>query len=189
MTTRDAAQEIGVSRRTLQRHIKSGKLKTTQRRGKCALISRADLARYVRDGAARGQSLRARADSVDDRVSALEQRVQTLEALLDITPTRRVVLSDEDVVTYRERLHSILHTRKRWMISDISALINDVARLSPETVSAVSAKLLHAAMERCIVEARLLRHSRSEIYAGRAILIMRELGVSPGEVEHLASDW
>lgn len=119
----------------------------------------------------------------------LTQRIATLEALLDVTHQRRLTLSADEVEQYRERLISVLASKRRWLISDVSSMIGDIARLSPETATAVGKTLLCSALERSVVEARLLRHTRSEIYAGRAQLIIREIGVQPAEAEHLASDW
>lgn len=189
LTLREAAQEIGVSVRTLQRHALGGKLRTTAHRGKANLVTRRDLSLYISKRGPDGQNLLRRVELAEGRAAELEQRVRTLEALLDVSTTRAVTLSDDDITAYRAKLIEILATRKRWAISDVSTMINDVARMSPETARAIGAKLLYSAMERATVEARLLRHTRSEIYAGRALLVMRELGVQPEEAEHLASDW
>lgn len=153
------------------------------------MIRRSDLARYLSTRAPDGQNLMRRAEAAELRIAELEQRVRALEALLDMSTTREVTLTAEETDAYRAKLIEILATRKRWAISDVSTMINDVARLSDETAAAIGPKLLTSAMERAIVEARLLRHTRSEIYAGRATLVIRALGVSPAEVEHLASDW
>lgn len=187
--TRDAAQELGISRRTLQRHIKEGKVEVTRRAGKSALIARRELARYLEAGATEGQSARAQIASLRAHVAALERRLRTLEALLDISAPHKVSLDTDQVQLLRDALITALTHKKRWGIAEISTMLGDIGKLSLDTVEAVGKSLVCSALDRVRTEARLLRHSRSEIYIGRALLIGREIGAPSEEEAHLASDW
>jgi excisionase family DNA binding protein len=186
LTLAQAAQEIDVPLRTLQRHAANGKLRIYRERGRAQLVSRTDLGEYLAQKRASGQQ---RLVSAELRLSQLELRVRALEAALDVGTTQRVTLDAESVTHLREVLINRLTDKVRWGIGDISAMLGDLSRLSADTVAHIGRALVITALERCVAESRLLRHSRSELYVARALIIMRELRAQPEEAEHLGAGW
>lgn len=187
LTTQQVAQALNVTQRTVQRLVKSGKLPVARRGARgVALIRYSDAAILLSTHDATPAGLREIIQVLAQRVHVLEQRVGRIESLLDMTPTQLVTLRDADPDALRHVLIE-LNTRRRWGITEITNVLGDMSRVAEDVVTAVGVELVQTTLARVIVEARLLRHSRSELYVGRAKLIMLRLSVQLGEeAEHLA---
>jgi len=187
LTTQQVAQALNVTLRTVQRLVKSGKLPVAKRGARgVALISYSDAAILLSTHDATPSNLREVIQVLAQRVHVLEQRVSRIESLLDMTPTQLVTARDTDPDELRHVLIE-LNTRRRWGITEITDVLGDMSRIADDVAEIVGAELVRTTLERVIVEARLLRHSRSELYVGRAKLIMLRLNVQAGAAEeHLA---
>lgn len=185
LTTQETAQALNVTPRTVQRLTRSGKLPVRKRgpRG-VQLIAATDIAAYMSTQSATEHELRDIIRALTQRVFVLEQRIQQIESLLDMTPAQRVTTFDADPAALRTALIA-LNMQRRWGVGEITSVLGDLPRLGTDMVDAVGRELVRTSLERVIVEARLLRHSRTELYVGRARLAMMQLNVELGvEEEH-----
>lgn len=183
LTSAEAAQALNVTQRTVQRLIRSGKLPVSKRGARgVALVSYADVAILMSTQKAAASDIRDIARVLAQRVHVLEHRLAQVESLLEMTPTQLVTTFDVDTVALREALLKI-NQQRRWGVTEITNVLGDLSRIAEDVVRAVGPDLVVTTLRRAIVEARLLRHSRSELYAGRAKLVLLRIHEMDGVVE------
>jgi uncharacterized UBP type Zn finger protein len=135
LTSTEAAQVLGVSRRTLARYKATNKI-TPIRVNNKDMYSTDDLARFNADAESKLDQLTKQHMFNSARIVELEARLALLESMLSVSSTKELLnIGDVDV----ESLHNTLYflcrePLERWTVSRAEDLARDVARMSDRLI-------------------------------------------------------
>lgn len=168
-------QVLKVSRRTLARYKADGKLTPITVKNK-DLYSPEALAHFSATADTVQERLSRQTSYNSHRVSQLELRVSALEALLDITPYNKLGLSDVSVDELRAELVKLCcQDSSQWSIELVSTLLEDISRMGQDVLDALGSELVSTCVATAIVQAKRLKHRRSQLLVGRGEFLRRSL--------------
>lgn len=171
LTSQEAAQVLGVSRRTLARYKSQAKIAPITVNNK-DLYPPSEVARFSAKASSKLDKVKKQHAYNSSRLVDLELRVASLETLLNMRTVEKLSAKD---VNFKD-LYSALDTVCRkpsseWTIAGVDDLIKDVSRLDDRLLKRLG-DTVKIALELASLQAVNLKDQRSMLLACRAELLL-----------------
>lgn len=163
LSTEEAAQALGVSRRTLARYKSTGRV-TPLRVNNKDMYSTDDIARFSATSESDVDKLRRQHLFNSARIVELEARLSFLESVVGLKSAQPLLnIGDVDLNSVRNTLHYLTTLApERWDTQKVEDLCNDLARMSPRLLKKVADKAVPA-LELAYIHAAASTDTRAQI--------------------------
>ncbi len=176
LSTKEVSQVLDISYRTLTRYIAQKKLIPQKIKGK-NFFNPEDIAHFSAKSEKEIDKIKKQTSYNSHRITELEHRLTTLESLLKIGSPIKYTQEDVNVDALRSALKDML-SKKIWTIKDIENVLSDFSKFSNSLVAHIGSSLCKDVLYRCILQARLSNHERSELMVAKTRVLRYELNLA-----------
>ena len=174
LTSLEAAQVLGVSRRTLARYKSHAKITPITVNNK-DLYAPDEVARFSARASSEVDKLKKQHAYNSARLVDMDVRLSSVEALINVRTVQRLSAKDVKFKDLYAALDRVCRREsKQWTIVNIDELIKDVARLDDSLLKRLGETVV-TALELAALHAARLKNQRSMLLVCRAEDLLRQV--------------